>query len=61
MGTIESAERIVDLQRILGASTLNATQNGILLAEQRRLWDEDHAGRSFEEIQHDVWLIRSYS
>lgn len=53
-----SAERIVEIQRLLSGSNLSFTQRETLAEEQRVLWEREHEGRPFDAILHDVWLTK---
>jgi hypothetical protein len=56
---LESAEAIVSIQTQLTTRKLTSYARDVLTTEQRRLWDKEHAGRSYDEISHDVWRFRT--
>ena len=58
--SIEAAERIVSIAGSLRTGNLSPARREVLVAEQRRLWDEEFLGRAFEEIEHDLWMVRRY-
>ena len=57
---IQAGERILAIHEALkGRLSLAARER--LLNEQRRLWDANYSGKAFDEIVHDVWLVKRRS
>lgn len=58
----EVAQRIVEIQRLLGVGRLDSLERANLISEQRILWDEVYPGRSFDVIESDAkrnqWLVK---
>jgi hypothetical protein len=52
-----AATRIVEIQEALRAPLSSGIRQN-LVEEQRRLWDTNYSGQPFENIAHDVWLVR---
>lgn len=57
-----SATRIVAIQSRLASEHLPVSERFRLVEEQRRLWDSEFLGRSFENIEReakmDEWMVR---
>lgn len=54
----DTAQRIVEIQRLLIAGVMSNTTRVILVQEQRELWDREYAGRPFDDIARDAWLTK---
>lgn len=58
MSKFVAADRIIEIQKSLGASALGPKDRSFLMREQEELWSKEFAGQPFERIVSDSWLVR---